>query len=325
MMMHEMWYGKYGDLLKPSYKKRFAKYENNLELQIQIERGINIWLDEFEWKGLPATCDATMIEKQLLFRGAAGFYKDKSDNILSLGAGLGGRFNMNGKPTTAYLYGFDGTNFESEIYWPASENEDTARCVIIQDNYTYSAPIMAVESGAKRIAKAKRNLDTAAANAKFPFILQCTEEQKRAILDIYNEVQENQPLILINKGSDFTEENTMTFNTNIKEGILKELWDYYQNTKSDVFNDWGIQMNQNNDKKERMTITEVEGNTDFIKIVNGYRLRLRQEAAENANKLFGTNISVSFRYEDEEHDSEILDKMKGESKDNEGESNKETV
>lgn len=310
MIQNALWLAPYGDLLKTSYKKKLAKYENNLEFQIQFNKGVNVRLDEFEYGGLPDTCDATMIEKQLLFRGTAGLYKDKSDNILSLGAGVGGRFNMNGRPTEAYLYGFDGTNFQAEIYWPQSSNEDTARCVLIQDNYTFSAPIAEVELGARRIAKAKRNLDVAAANAKFPFILQCSEEQKRAILDIYNNVQENQPLILLSKGNDITEDNTTTFNTNIREGILKELWDFYMNTKSDVYNDWGVQMNQNNDKKERMTITEVEGNTDYIKIVNAYRLRLRQEACENANKLFGTNINVKFRHQDEEHDDNVVELTK---------------
>lgn len=308
--MQNLWYQKYGDLIPPKYKKKYARWENNIEMQIQYDRGVNIHLDEFVWDGLPATCDATMIEKQLLFRGTAGLYKDRTDNILSLGAAPSGRFNMNGRPTLASLYGFDGTNMVGELYWPEMENEKSANTILIQDNYTYSAPILAVEAGAKRIARAKRNLDTAAMNAKFPFILQCTEEQRRSILDLYNDIQENQPLILINKGNDITEDSTNTFSTNIHEGILKELWDFYQNTKADVYNDWGIQMNNNSDKKERMTITEVEGNTDFVKIVNGYRLRLRQEAAENANKLWGTNISVRYRYEDDEHDPKIIEKLR---------------
>lgn len=300
------WFAPYGDLIKGSYKKRLAKYENNMEFQIQFDRGVNLKLNEFQWGGLPDTCSEEMIEKQLLFRAAAGFYLDATGNILSLGAGIGGRFNMNGKPTEAFLYGFDGTNYHAEIYWPTMKNEATASCVLIQDNYTFFPGIYAVEAGARRIAKAKRNLDVAAANAKFPFILQCTEEQKKAILDVYNDIQENQPLIMLAKGNDITEHDSTTFSTNIKEGILKELWDYYTNTKSDVYNDLGFNMNQNNDKKERMTITEVEGNTDFVKIVNAYRLRKRQEAAENANKLFGTNISVKFRVEDEEHDPKAL-------------------
>lgn len=318
MNPRQYWFSSYGTLVKPSYKKKLARYENNIEFQIQFNRGVNLHLDEFEWGGLPDTCNEEMIEKQLLWRSTAGFYKDpKTGAILSLGAGIGGRYNMYGKPTEAFLFGFGGVNFRSEIYWPDMDNKE-ANCVLIQDNYTFFPPIYAVEQGAKRIAKAKRNLDVAAANAKFPFILQCTEEQKKAILDIYTDIQENQPLIMLVKGNDITENQSMTMNTNVKEGILKELWDYYTNTISDVMNSWGINMNQNSDKKERMTITEVEGNTDFVKLVNAYRLRKRQEAAENANKLFGTNITVKFRHEDEEHDPDYLEKLeKGEQEDDE--------
>lgn len=304
------WFQPYDNFLKKSYKKNLAKYENNLEFQIQFNRGINIHMDEFVWEGLPETCDAETIERQTIFRGTAGLYEMPTTGaIVSLGAGIGGNINMNGKPTRAFLYGWNGTNFESEIYWPEMDNTN-AKCVLISDNKTYFPPIYSIELGAKRIAEAKRNLDLAAKNAKFPCIIYCSEEQKRAIINLYNEVQDNEPLILVAKGNDITEDKTSTFSTNIKEGILKELWDYYKNTESDVFNDWGIVMNQNNDKKERMTITEVEGNTDLIKIVNGYRLRRRQEAAENANKLWGLNISVRYRYEDEMHDTETVEKIK---------------
>lgn len=306
------WFQPYNSFLKTSYKKKLAQYENNLEFQIQFNRGVNIHMDEFVWGGLPETCDEETIERQILFRGTAGFFEmPRTGAIVSLGAGIGGEINMNGKPTRAFLYGWNGTNFESEIYWPEMDNTD-AKCVLIADNKTYFPPIYGVELGAKRIAEAKRNLDLAAKNAKFPCIIQCTEEQKRAIINLYNDMQENQPLILIAKGNDISEDKTTTLNTNVKEGILGELFEYYQNTKNDVFNDWGINMNQNTDKKERMTITEVEGNTDFVKIVNGYRLRKRQEAAENANKLWGTNITVKYRFEDEAHDTEVVEKIKEE-------------
>ena len=306
----QYWFDQYSGFLKKSYKKKLAQYENNLEFQVQFNRGLNIHMDEFVWDNLPKTCDSETIERQTIFRGTAGLYEMPGTGaIISLGAGIGGKINMNGKPTKAFLYGWDGTYFESDIYWPEMENND-AKCVLISDNKTYFPPIYSIELGAKRIAEAKRNIDLAAKNAKFPCIIYCTEEQKRAIIDLYENVQENQPLILVSKGNDISEDKTATFNTNIKEGVLSELWDNYINTKNDVFNDWGVNMNQNNDKKERMTIAEVKGNTDMVKIVNGYRLRRRQEAAEAANELWGLNIQVRYRYEDEEHDPEIVEQIK---------------
>lgn len=316
------WFDSFGSFCSKSYKKNLAKWQNNIEFQIQFHRGLNIHQDEFVWENLPKTADEKTIERQTIFRGTSAFYEmPKTGAIVTLGAGIGGRISMNGKPLTSYLYGWDGTHFEAEIYWPEMENEATAKSVLIADNDTYFPPIFSIEAGARRIAEAKRNLDLAAKNAKFPFMVYCTEEQKRAILSIYNDMQENQPIILVAKGNDVAEETTTTMSTNLKEGVLKELWDYYKNTENDVFNDWGIDMNQNNDKKERMTIAEVEGNTEFVKIVNGYRLRKRQEAAENANKLWGLNIKVRYRYEDETHDTEIAEMIK----DKEDKENDETT
>lgn len=311
------WFDCYGNIPSKKYKERLAQYENEVEFQIQFNRGVNIHLDEFEYENLPETCDPIAIEKNLLFRPAAGFYEDATGNILTLGCAPGGMLNINGRETEAELFAPDGKFFaNAEIYWPQMQNEETANCVIIKDNETGFPPIYAVEMGAKRITEARRNLDTAAKNCKFPYMLECSEEQKRNVLNIYEKVQENQPIILVNKGNDVTEKGTNTMSTHLQAGILKELWDFYTNTKADVYQDWGVQMNNNNDKKERMTITEVEGDTTFIKIVNAYRLAKRREALEIANKRWGLNMKVKFRHEDEEHDESVLELLqKGDEKD----------
>lgn len=298
-MMMNYWFSPYGNLVKKSYKKQLARYQNCIETQIQFNNVLQIVLDEFEWDGLPDTCSAEMIEKYLAFRSTAAIYYDKkSGTFMSLGAGIGGKLNVNGHPDELNMYGMNGFNVHGTAYWQEMENEDEADCVLIQDNRTYFPLIYAIEANADRIAKAKRNLDVAATNSKFPFILQCNEEQKKSVLDIYNDMQENQPLILLNKGTDMTEENTTTFTTNLREGVLKELWDYYINTKADTFRELGVNMNQNNDKKERMTITEVEGDTDFVSRINEQRLQCRKEACERINKLWGLNVSVKLKHQE---------------------------
>lgn len=299
MMNMNYWFSPFGNLVKKSYKKQLARYQNNMEVQIQFNNVLQVVLDEFEWKGLPETCSPEMIEKYLTFRATAGIYYDKqSDTFMSLGAGIGGKLNVNGHPDVLNMYGMNGFNVQGKAYWPEMENEEEADCVLIQDNRTYFPLIFAIEANANRIAKAKRNLDVAATNSKFPFILQCNEEQKKSILDIYTDMQENQPLILLNKGTDMTEDNTTTFTTNLREGVLKELWDYYINCKADTFRELGVNMNQNNDKKERMTITEVEGDTDFVSRINELRLQCRKEACERMNKLWGLNVSVELKHQE---------------------------
>lgn len=283
----------YGILPSDKTKKKLTKMQNNLEFQNTFNRLLNLSLNTFKWDGLPETCDVRLMEQALLWRGMMCFYRDKQGNVWSYSAGPGGKRTKMGYYANGFWYALNGENGQCEFYWPFMDNTN-ANAVLCLDNEQQWPHINYIFRGAERIADARRAMDVAAQNSKYPFILQCSEEQKETILSIYNDAYNNEPLIIVHKNNDYTHQ-PMTLNTNANEGRVKELWDYYQNTYSDILETLGIQTNRNEDKKERMTIQEVSGGTDFVKRNVDYRLKTREEFCDRVNEAFGLNISVELR------------------------------
>lgn len=287
------WYGIYGIMPTDRTKKKLATFQNNLEFQNTFNLLVNMALNQFEWKGLPETCDPRMMEMALLWRSYMAFYKDKQDNIWSYSAGPGGMLTKYGYPSTAYLYALNGEVEQAKIYWPYMDNTD-ANGVLCLDNKMNYPMINYIIRGAERISDAKRALDVAANNSKRPFIFTGTEEQVKTITDIYNDMTNNQPFLIVTS-SNLDALKPAVMSTNFHEGSMKELWDYYKNTFNDVLQMMGIQVNDNNDKKERMTTGEVAGNVNYVQRTQDYRLEERQKFCDRVNEAFGLNISVDYK------------------------------
>lgn len=294
---------------------KLANYQNNLEYNLVLNRYINLKVNEFEWLRLPTTCSSEYIEKNLVFGGRAALNLDPDEVIRDYGASIGGKLTRHGKPSEGFLTDLDGTSKNVRFYWEDMDNTG-ATAVLIEDNAQGIPPIFEIMNGAFNVADAKRTLEVAARHFKIPYIIVCSPEQAESVKKIYNDMQNNKPLILINKGNDISEEQTQVMATNLQSSLLKELWDYYKNTEDDLLKNIGVQVNQNNDKKERMTETEVMGDVDYINVIRGYRLEQRKKACKLINEAFGLNVDVRFRYEAK---TEVEDKKEDNNKMNDKE------
>ena len=76
-------------------------------------------------------------------------------------------------------------------------------------------------------------------------------------------------------------------------GTLTDLIEYHQYLKAGLYNDIGLNSNYNM-KREAIMSNETKLNDDALHPLIDTMLACRKEAAEEINKLFGTNISVEF-------------------------------
>ena len=288
-----LWYGIYGNLPTDKTSKKLAKFQNDLEFQNTFNLLVNIVLNQFKWKNLPKTCDERFMEMSLLFRCFTAFYKDENDIIWSYSAGPGGKLTRYGYPSNGYLYALDGTTATCKFYWPFMDNTD-ANGVLCMDNKMNYQLLNYVIRGAERIADAKRALDVAANNSKRPFMFQGTEEQCNSIKSLYNDFSNNDPLLIVNE-STLDSMKTGIQPTSFHDTTIKTLWDYYKNTFNDVLQTLGVQVNDNNDKKERMTTGEVAGNINYVLRTLDHRLEERKKFCDRVNEAFGLNISVDYK------------------------------
>jgi hypothetical protein len=173
------------------------------------------------------------------------------------------------------------------------DNTD-ANGVLCLDNKMGYPMINYIIRGAERIADARRALDVAAKNSKRPYIFTGTEEQVNTIKEIYNDMDNNEPFLVITE-SNLDALKPAIMNTNFHEGSMKELWDYYINTRNDVLNSLGINTKSNNDKKERMNVAETMGDLEYTEKQQDYRLEERKAFCDRVNEAFGLNIEVDYK------------------------------
>lgn len=287
--------GIYSILPTDKTKKRLTKYQNSIEFTNTFNQLLNLALDIYEWKDLPETCDPRLMEAALLWRGYMAFYKDKQGNIWSYSAGPGGELTRYGYPTKGYLYALNGVVEQCDFYWPFMDNSN-ANGVLCLDNKMGYPMINYIMRGAERIADARRSLDTMAKQLKRPYIFKGTEEQVATIRSIYNDIDNNEPFLIVDENqASALIQPANTLGTNVESASVKELWDYYINTRNDVLNSLGINTKSNNDKKERMNVAETMGDLELTQKQQDYRLEERKAFCDRVNDAFGLNISVDYK------------------------------
>lgn len=90
-------------------------------------------------------------------------------------------------------------------------------------------------------------------------------------------------------------------------GTLTDLIEYHQYLKAGLFNELGLNSNYNM-KREAIMSNESKMNDDALHPLIDTMLACRKEAADEINRLFGTNISVEFNsaWEDNEKENEAI-------------------
>ena len=238
-------------------------------------------INTFQWINLPDTVDARYLELMLCERGKVCFFQDELVGFMALPVNEYGNLNVYNYPTEHQIYAVNGYNKNRTI-------EDS---VVIYNNYLRLPTVLTLSLYAERLSKIQRTIDVNIGACKTPYIIVATENQRLALENAFNQIDENKPALF------FTNEMNLD---NIKALDLKTPYvsDKLTLLKHDVWNEamtfLGIE-NSNTDKKERMITDEVNSNDGQIEASRFNMLDARLEACEKINKMFGLNISCKFR------------------------------
>ena len=238
-------------------------------------------INTFQWINLPDTVDARYLELMLCERGKVCFFQDELVGFMALPVNEYGNLNVYNYPTEHGIYAVNGYNKNRTI-------EDS---VVIYNNYLRLPTVLTLSLYAERLSKIQRTIDVNIGACKTPYIIVATENQRLALENAFNQIDENKPALF------FTNEMNLD---NIKALDLKTPYvsDKLTLLKHDVWNEamtfLGIE-NSNTDKKERMITDEVNSNDGQIEASRFNMLDARLEACEKINKMFGLNISCKFR------------------------------
>lgn len=271
---------------------------NNASFKQYYDRLTELAISMFEWKNLPDTIDERFLELVLFAEGMAVFFKNDVGDYLALRAMIGGRLNVYQIPTERRAYASNGFN----------EELDDSNSVLIFNNMIHTNSSTMVDVFSKRLYNLDRAIDVNSNAQKTPILILCDEKQRVALKNLWMQYDGNVPAIFgnsnlnpdaikaINTGAPYVSDRLYTLKTQIWNEALTYL---------------GIS-NINFQKKERMVQDEVLRNMGGTIASRYSRLNARRQAADQINKMFGTNIEVNFREDYREADDEyMLDMQQG--------------
>lgn len=246
----------------------------------------------FEWKNLPATIDERFLELTLFSDGMAVFFKDEVLDYLCLQCMIGGNLDVYRVPKHRRAYATNGYNNS------LSENDS----VIIFNNMLRTNSMLDIQMFSRRLANLDRAIDVNTNAQKTPVLVQCDENQRLTMKNLYMQYDGNEPFIFGDKSLNTNGLKVLKTDAPYVADKLYQLKIQYWN---EALTYLGIS-NSNIQKKERMIQDEVQINQGGV-IANRYpRLEARRQACKKINEMFGTNISVDYREDYQIFDDESM-------------------
>ena len=262
----------------------FVYYNNRLtELAISM----------FEWKNLPESIDPRFLELTLFRDGVAVFFKDEVLNYLTLQCTIGGRLNVYRLPIRRRAYAPNG-------YRKWLDEDDS---VLIFNNYLHTNSVMDIEHYARRIAEIERTIDVNVMAQKTPVLIQCNENERMTMENLYMKYTGNQPFIF---ATDKLNTKGLSVLKTDAPFVARELYELKSNIWNEALTYLGIS-NINVVKKERMISDEVTRNLGGTYASRYSRLQARKDACKKINEMFGLNVSVDYREDFNQDMVEMLD------------------
>ena len=271
-------------------KKQTAQFYDSLfdALSYQSfyrDRLTDIALSCVKWKNLPEEIDPRFLEWCLFYDGMAIFFKDDiTEKFVCIQVMPSGQFNMYRIPKERTAYAVNG-------YQNSDLNEQNS--VIIYNNLLRKPSVQDIEIYAKKLTNIDLTLNVNVNAQKTPIAIICDETQRLTFQQLYQNYAGNMPFIFGDKGLNLDNVKSINTQADYKGEELNKL-------KTDIWNEALTYLGVSNvqyQKKERINTEEINRSMGGAFASRRSRIKARQNAVEEINKMFGLSIEVDFEDE----------------------------
>lgn len=263
-----------------------GKYEESAisRYDILINEFINLAINRFNWTNLPIGLTSEILEGMLIRYGQVIAHKNSIGGIYILPCSGVNDINVYGIPELYNVISLNG------LYNEQISLDDG---ILIKNNPLASENITNLEIFAKRIDDIEMTQDVNLFQQNIPKIILSDEGGKLTAKNLIQKIKEFKLVIFAKK--NLTKSISQS---DVLDTTSPYLLDKLQRHKTEIYNELltslGIN-NNNNQKKERMIVDEVNANNDFISINIDLMYDLRKKACDDINKKFGLDIKVEKR------------------------------
>ena len=271
-------------------KKQTAQFYDSLfdALSYQSfyrDRLTDIALSCVKWNNLPEEIDPRFLEWCLFYDGMAIFFKDDiTEKFVCIQVMPSGQFNMYRIPKERTAYAVNG-------YQNSDLNEHNS--VIIYNNLLRKPSVQDIEIYAKKLTNIDLTLNVNVNAQKTPIAIICDETQRLTFQQLYQNYAGNMPFIFGDKGLNLDNVKSINTQADYKGEELNKL-------KTDIWNEALTYLGVSNvqyQKKERINTEEINRSMGGAFASRRSRIKARQNAVEEINKMFELSIEVDFEDE----------------------------
>lgn len=257
-------------------------YGNERAYWYYVDRLMELSIAMFKWTNLPEFIDERFMELTLFTDGQLLFFKDEDiDAYFALQFASSGEMDIYKVPIVRDVYAVNGYN--RTMY-----NYDS---VIIWNNYLRKSSINNITYYAHKLYSIDRCIDVNVNGQKTPIVLQCSENQRLSLLNLFKEYNGNAPVIFSDKNLDLNGLKSIT--TGVPY-VSDKLYDLKINIWNEALTYLGIP-NVSIQKKERLVSDEVNRTMGGVIASRYSRINARKQACDQINKMFGLNVQCEVR------------------------------
>ena len=260
-------------------KGRLALKIENIEIYNYYRmRLLSAALAQFEWHGLPETCDPLYFERSLVFRSTAAIYNlpENPDTWLSTGYVQKGGFNVYGYPAE-----IDGMGYNQGAI-------PVDKFVVCYDNVLKESILPKIELYAKLLYEIHNTFRSNLRQQNTPYIVKSDRRTLLTIRNFFNNLFGYDPVIEVRP--EFESRNIEALDVRV-DFKGKDMLECLQIVWEQAMNFLGI--TNGTTKKERMLDDELAMNRmgDIVSLQT--RLLARTDFCNRFNKATGMDISVN--------------------------------
>lgn len=275
------------ELLPPGRKfnNEMTKYLNYKEFRNQYVNYSNLYMNMFEWTGLPEGFPWWKIEETLFYEGRIGFAIDDESGAGLIALPISGvdTLNIYGEPTGYFLTGIG-----------YSKQFTTEECVRVRDNFQMYAPFQIIQSECARIADAMRTIDVYSKTMKKPWLVTGHKDKLVTYKTLIERVDSNELLIVCD--NQMQDDLPKAYPNNQDAKGLGALWLHKHELEDDILTLMGIN-NANTDKRERLITDEAQSNNILLMLNVDKALDWRLQGCKEIKEKLGLDINVKIRHD----------------------------
>lgn len=273
---------------------RQFEIDNIKELQQSVKQNLinryyNIWMNKFKWNGLDENTkeeQENYIMRKLWDLGTIAVRPIKNTDMLVFCPYTTNRYNIYDYPETITLVNVRGVSKRIIPNTVQIVNRDA--CVIWgQPNHKPIKDV--VNFYIDRISQIEMCINTNLCLHKIPFLIGCTEEDKKQLEDVVRRILNNE-VVIFTGISDLGKIQAMI---TAAPYIIDKLRTYQVSLENDLLTFLGIDNSGNtSERSAQLTVDEVNANNDAI---NDYGMAIEDEirrGLEQVNRFLNRNITI---------------------------------